>query len=757
MLLKIPGFLWAALVVASGALAAEAPACNGRVVDEAHRPVAHARIHVIYADGTIESERSDEAGEFRLNLAGPLPARLQVLVAGFALAEVELPDASSEPITVELRPSRLADSVTVTASRTEIPASRSTQSVFLLPREDQETTPALSLDDYLRRVPGFTLFRRSSSFVANPTSQGVSLRGVGPSGASRSLVLADGIPLTDPFGGWVYWGRVPRAALDRVEILRGGASELYGTDALGGVIQLFRRQPAARTVSFEGYLGSLGTEDATLYASHRIGRHGLAVASEYFHTDGYNQVLESERGPVDIDARSRHHALEALWDYRLGASGRVFLLGSEYSERRGNGTPLQTNDTQIRSLAAGTTFLTGASQWTVQAFALTETFDAFFSSIALDRRTETLTRSQRVPASSSGAQLLWRRAVGRKHLLLAGADYMRVLGASDELAYTAGVLSGSARADGRQDRGGFYVQDLIQVRQRLEILAGARYDAWSNHDAFSFTRTFATGAARQTPFPSRRDTALSPKLGARLDLAKDLSLRGSVSSSFRAPTLNELYRSFRVGNVNTRENPDLGPERATSGEIGLDWGLRSKLALRGTGFWAEVDGSVASVTLLSTPTLITRQRQNLGTTRSRGIELDTVFRPSPLWTLSAGYFLSDATVRTAPAAPELLGLRLPQVPKHQAVFAALYRRAEGFFAGAQLRVSGAQFDDDLNSFRLGGYRVLDLSAGKRLAPSVELFFACENLFDSVYPVGQTPVETVGMPRRIHGGLRFRLE
>src|SRR5439155_5846614 len=185
------------------------------------------------------------------------------------------------------------------------------------------------------------------------------------------------------------------------------------------------------------------------------------------------------------------------------------------------------------------------------------------------------------------------------------------------------------------------------------------------------------------------------------------------------------YRSFRVGNVNTRENPDLGPERATSGEIGLDWGLRSKLALRGTAFWAEVDGSVASVTLLSTPTLITRQRQNLGTTRSRGIELDTVFRPSPLWTLSAGYFLSDATVRTAPAAPELLGLRLPQVPKHQAVFAALYRRAEGFFAGAQLRVSGAQFDDDLNSFRLGGYRVLDLSAGKRLAPSVELFFACE--------------------------------
>ena len=75
-------------------------------------------------------------------------------------------------------------------------------------------SPALTLDDFLRRVPGFTLFRRTSSLVAHPTAQGVSLRGVGPSGASRSLVLADGIPLNDPFGGWVYWSRVP-APLDR--------------------------------------------------------------------------------------------------------------------------------------------------------------------------------------------------------------------------------------------------------------------------------------------------------------------------------------------------------------------------------------------------------------------------------------------------------------------------------------------------------------------------------------------------------------
>ena len=151
-----------------------------------------------------------------------------------------------------LGPSRLADSVTVTAARGELPISRSIQSVTLLSDEDQQMSPALTLDDFLRRVPGFTLFRRTSSLVAHPTAQGVSLRGVGPSGASRSLVLADGIPLNDPFGGWVYWSRVPRLSIDRTEILRGGASELYGTDALGGVIQVFRRTPASQDTKPRG-------------------------------------------------------------------------------------------------------------------------------------------------------------------------------------------------------------------------------------------------------------------------------------------------------------------------------------------------------------------------------------------------------------------------------------------------------------------------------------------------------------------------
>jgi outer membrane receptor protein involved in Fe transport len=286
---------------------------------------------------------------------------------------------------------------------------------------------------------------------------------------------------------------------------------------------------------------------------------------------------------------------------------------------------------------------------------------------------------------------------------------------------------------------------------------GLRWDRWLNHDAYLFTYTLATGVRRQTPFESRSDGAWSPKLGARFDLGHDLAVRGVVARAFRAPTLNELYRGFRVGNVMTRENPDLGPERATSGEVGADWGLRSDLAVRATWFWDAIRNPIANVTLSSTPALITRQRQNLGSTRSRGLELDTVFRPGQFWTFTARYFLSDATVRSAPAAPELVGLRLPQVARHQGTLEVAYQRSNRFSAALGLRVATFQFDDDQNRLKLRGMQVLDFSASRRIAPGVDLFFACENLLDQAYPVGRTPVESIGMPRRFHGGLRFRIE
>src|SRR5262249_53166944 len=157
-------------------------------------PIPFARIVASYADGNVEEVRvDDKTGTFNLEQKGKPPVRLEVYAPGYSVAQRELADFDGSELSIRLAPLRLADSVTVTATRGQLPLPRSTQSVTLLSAEDQEMSPALTLDDFLRRVPGFTLFRRTSSLVSHPTAQGVSLRGVGPSGASRSLVLADGI------------------------------------------------------------------------------------------------------------------------------------------------------------------------------------------------------------------------------------------------------------------------------------------------------------------------------------------------------------------------------------------------------------------------------------------------------------------------------------------------------------------------------------------------------------------------------------
>ncbi len=708
-----------------------------RVIEGRDTPVPYALVSAEDAAGRTMQVRTGADGRCAVGVSG-FPVRLQVLAPGFAVFSQNLVPPGQSEVLVQLLRHATSDSVTVTAEGAETPLSQSTQAVISVSSQDLERNAAITLDDQLRKIPGFSLFRRSGSLVAHPTAQGVSLRGAGPSGASRTLVLADGVPLNDPFGGWVYWGRIPRLSVDRIEIVRGGASELYGTDALGGVIQVFRKRPRSSTLMAEGYYGGFGTVDYAVYGSHRLGRQGVSLAADLFRTDGYNQVAPAERGPVDIEARSRHQAYEATWDFRLRNGGRIFASLAHFTERRGNGTPLQVNDTQMSAASAGAAFVTQAkNEWALLGFFQDESFDAAFSAVALDRTSETLTRLQHVPARGAGAQALWRRALGPRHLLLAGSDYSAVRGASREVPYAAGRPGAQTEAGGRQDRVGVYLQELFRASDRLQIVAGARRDAWRNGGIW-------------------RGAEWSPKVGARLQLGSGLAVRSSVSRSFRAPTLNELYRSFRVGNIVTAANPGLLPETAVSSEIGVDWSPAAPLVLRGTLFTSQIKGNIANVTLSSTPALITRQRQNLGATRSRGLELDAAVRLGADWLVSAGYFLSDATVRSAPAVSELVGLRVPQVPTHQAVLQLEFAR-RGYFVSAALRLTSRQYDDDQNRLVLGGYGVVDLSAGKSLTRRTQLFAACENLSDETYPVGRTPVQTVGMPRRFHAGLRFRFE
>jgi iron complex outermembrane recepter protein len=339
----------------------------------------------------------------------PMPnGELRVQAKGFAPVELEwrAQPQSAAALNIILKPAPVTQQMTVTSTRTETPLSETSASVQVLTRQKLSTTSALTLDGALRQVPGFTLFRRTGSRVANPTTQGVSLRGTGASGAGRALVLEDGIPLNDPFGGWVYWDRVPREAVSRVEVVRGGASDLYGSDAMGGVINFVTRKPTTTALSLESSYGNENTPDGSLWLGLRHGPWSASLDGEGFSTDGYILVNPAERGTADTRAGSEHEVADLMLERKISDRGRVFAKTTYLREIRANGTPATYNRTHIRQLAVGADWLSPtAGAFSFRGYGGPQVFDQTSSSVASDRNSESLVRSQRVPAQQTGIEL----------------------------------------------------------------------------------------------------------------------------------------------------------------------------------------------------------------------------------------------------------------------------------------------------------------------------------------------------------------
>ena len=669
-----------------------------------------------------------------------------------------LPAAAQE----EQDPAIRLDPVVVTVTRTEQRAGDAPADVTVLTRQDIDRSPSQTLDDLLRQVPGFSLFRRTSSVVGHPTTQGVSLRGIGPSGTSRALVLLDGVPINDPFGGWVYWDRIPLQGIEQVEVVRGGGSSAWGNYALGGVINIITRKPVERAALFDGSYGNHNTLNLDGIVSEVQGPFRLGLEGNYFNTDGYLIVKASDRGSIDINATSQHSTFNGRLELVLSPDLAFYLRGNHYDENRGNGTPLQNNDTEAGSFATGGRLRTGdGSDWSFSLYGDFQKFTSTFSTQAANRNSETLALDQRVPSSSVGGALQWSRRFG-SHLLLAGGDFRWVEGETHEKVYNAGVFLRRRDAGGQQALVGVFVQDVFTPIPQLEIVGGVRGDYWLAYDGFRRDSPPPAGIPPSQSFANSDWLGGSPRLAALWHATPSTDVRASVYQGFRVPTINELYRVFRVRSDVTVANPSLVPERSIGGELGIEqrWG---PFQGRFTGYWNDVKDLVANVTLSTPlpdcpPGTTCRQRQNLDLSRIRGLETELTLRPSPQWRLLASYIFTDARVVNAPQQPALEGNRLAQVPQHGATLGVSYENPRWLTASAMARFIGPQYEDDQNTLRLGNYWVFDLFLSRQITRWGEIYLGFENLFNTTYSVGRSSdgVVSIGAPLLVHGGIRISL-
>lgn len=635
-------------------------------------------------------------------------------------------------------------STIVTATRAPAALRDVVATVTVIPREEIVSSPTLTQDMLVRTAPSAATFRRSSSLVADPTSQGVNLRGLGPSAVSRALVLADGVPLNDAFGGWVYWRAAPRLGLERIEIVPSGGSSLWGSGALGGVVQLVSRPITGTQVDAEASFGSFHTFNVAARAARRFGDLGAAVNVELLGSNGYTLVAPWDRGAIDATTPSLSGVADARVEYRPSRGAKLQAHVAAFRESQNGGTRFTSSSVDVAQVDVSGRFDVAAEgQLDVSLLARHSRFGQQRARVGMRRDTETLAAVQDVPSNEQGVSAVFTSrtfSMLGPHRVLAGLDARRVHGVSRETSLVAGTTRVTG---GEQQFGGLFVQNQYDVLPWLQLTAGLRWDGWRD----------TGGRADDLTYPDRFSWALSPRAGFRLRALEWLTIRASGYRSFRAPTLNELYRPFQVGTVLTQANAALEPETLWGAEAGVAVEPWRFVSVSATAFVNDWRSPIVNVTLPGGG----RQRQNLGSARVRGVELDARFRPVHWLWVRAGYTYVESAVTSAPNAPELAGKQLPQDPRHRAFAAVTYDDPRLLTATVQLRWVGPQFEDDLNTLPMAGYVVVDALLSRRVFWKLDAFLAVENLFDREYLVGRAGVDTLGAPFSIRGGLKLRWE
>ena len=773
--------LWAVLL----SLTLVSPAVTGVVKDSTGGAVSGATVVLRSSSGTEQRTVTGPDGSFSFPNAPDGASTVIVRAGGFK--EKSQAVSNSESLEVVLELPAFPEKVTVTPTRTDQTLGNVPASVNVLDSQDIQQSPAVIVDDVLRQVPTFSLFRRTSAISANPTAQGVSLRGIGPSGVSRTLVMMDNVPVNDPFGGWVFWTKVPLEDVDRIEVVNGSSSSLYGNYAMGGVINIVSRRPTRRTIEFRPQYGSRTSPKLDFYASDVWGKVGIAVNGSAFDTDGFKQVIENEQGPVDTEARVEFKNFNLKLDYAPTARVSAFLRTGYFSEKRDNakiatidGNPAgshtpEKNDTIWKSVNGGARFQL-PDQSDLQATVFYDDEDYFQNFLAINtlngvaRASGRVTVNQTVPTKNTGGMVQWSKAVHTQHYVTAGTDWRWVSGNSfeDNMDTVTGTTVVTKRdSGGRQTSLGAFAQDIFTPTPRATITLSARVDRWRNYDGHNILMTPdgqpTTGGLGS--FEERDDTVASPRVAALYHLTSRVSVWGDVNWGFRAPTLNELYRQFSIG-ANPRRltlaNSNLGPERLTGGEAGFSSTLPGNVIARATWFDNRMKDPVSSVVQSSTAALITLQRTNLGRTKIQGIQLDAESRVGEWLTISGAYLFNQAKVTENPADPTLVGKYLAQVPKNRGSFQVAYTDPKYVNLGLAVQFIGRQFDDEANVATvpgetepgLPGFATLDFTASRRITPNFDVFFGVQNLTDTEYIV-QTAPTTIGAPRLVTGGLRIR--
>ncbi|GAC1479631.1 MAG: TonB-dependent receptor [Gemmatimonadaceae bacterium] len=708
------------------------------------RGLADVRVSV---EGSVRVARTDGGGRYRLD--GLAPGDYTVIAtrvgraAGTAHVKVAA-DGITRADFVLAEGSILLPGIVVSAARSSEMARAVAATVHVMSAADLRASPARTADDVVRQLPGLEQPRTSST--ASGPEQIVSIRGADE---GRTLVLLDNVPLNDPWGEWIQWNRAPRFQLDRVEVVEGGGSSLYGNYAMGGVIAMHSQPIVARGYQLLAAGGSRKLADFSAYGSDVAGRLGYSLSGEYGSGGGYTVLRPDQRGPLDQESGARRLNLRGRAEYMLGAGNSLFVDVNHFADDRTLGTPLtEPNQRSIDGAVLGADVATpGAGRLEARLYGQTQRYDSHSSVVNATRTSERPNVAQSIPSHDIGGSIQWSRRAGSRAHLAAGADFRQMVGRLDETVLAPdGSLAGTRTSGGSQWVGGAFLRGLVTPMDALRVEASVRIEGWRSYAGSRFESMPPTTSF--TAYDEKTNSAFAPRLGVRYEILPSLAVRGSLFEAFRAPTLSEQYRTFFSGPNVFLGNPTLTPEYLTGWDAGLDWQPAARLEMRATVFDNQYRDLDDFVFLRRGPNAggITLQRQNLGRARARGVEGEIALRATDELTVAASYNYDDARVAATGAA-------VNRVPLQRAT-ARLTWALPALAGNVIYRYEGP--NHALGGREMAPYAVVDLDLRREIARGIELFGSVQNLFDRQYTANWAgPLESIGLPRTVRVGIAAR--
>lgn len=674
-----------------------------------------------------------------------------------------------------------SETVVVTATKTATSLADVPESVSVVTGDQIEATPAQGLNDVLRNMPGMTL-NDIGPTVGHPTAYNEAMRGL-PTTETRMLVLVDGIPLNDPFFNYIQWNRIPLDNIQQVEIVRGGGSPLWGNAAMGGVVNVITKAPRANVLELDAAGGSYGGYATSLYGTYVVSDQlSFTVNANWTGTSGYQTTPASWtsfgslnlRPPVFTPTSASAQNIGLRADFAPMPDLTGFLSVTYNNDGQILTTPIGENNQTIWTAAGGIKKSFGESR--SLSFTYFHDDDHFITNNPhlITPISEFNSNIHHTIASDNGASLIFnQQSDGIVRSVNLGTDYHQVSGI-DRAGYF--VASGAPAAPTILGGGnqlfwaGFGQVQLVPI-EALEILTSLRYQYYdSSKGVDTFPPAF-------TSIPDTKKFRFTPRVDGRYRLDDGFALRAAYYQSFRAPSLDQLYRTFADTSAGIFEgNPLLQPETLEGEEVGLDFnlpGLRSQFTLYNSKLtniitstnlapdqFPNLLGVTCGFDQVSFTFLACTRNINAASAIARGFEGEIDWDIGGGFSTKLTYTYADSHYTANPIDPEAVGGRLEGVPLHNAGATLSYTDPDGWQAVTVLRYISKSFGDPIAADGLiqQAHFVVDVSGSYPIRDNLLAYVKIQNLFDRRYIAsngGGAPI--LGTPLEVMGGLHVKFE